>query len=206
MKPTYDLRLDLLDVLEKRLGETLPRAAQLRDRLVQRSWRRGETLFRAGDSISQLALIRRGVVKFSYLSPDGTERVRDFIAEGQLAACVGALGGDVEAAYDGRACEDTLAQTLDLKVLRPLLESEPLWARCVNLLMHDITRHLADREKMLLTLTPSERLAHALSERPWLRDRVPQQDLAAYIGITPVSLSRLKARERQRSGAHSVAS
>jgi DNA-binding Xre family transcriptional regulator len=32
---------------------------------------------------------------------------------------------------------------------------------------------------------------------------VAQQDLAAYIGITPVSLSRLKARVRQQAEATS---
>jgi CRP-like cAMP-binding protein len=201
VRATYAPQLDLLAVLERRLGRPLPEAARLRQRLVQRSWRRGEALFRVGDQVGQLALIKRGVVKFSYLSAEGVERVRDFIADGQLAVCVGALGGDVDAAYDGLACEDITAETLSLDAVRPLLQREPLWAQCLNLLLHDITHHLAERERMLLTLSPPERLAQAVAERPWLRDRVPQQDLAAYIGITPVSLSRLKARERRRGGA-----
>ncbi len=205
MKPVYPPDLDLLDILEQRVGQRLPHAAQLRDRLVERSWRRGEALFRAGDPVAQFALIRHGVVKFSYLSPDGVERVRDFIADGQLAACIGALGGTIEAAYDGVACQDTVAETLALDLIRPLVDSEPPWAQCVNLLLLDITRHLAERERVLLTLSPPQRLAHAVGERPWLLERVHQHDLAAYIGVTPVSLSRLKARERRRGRIYSLA-
>jgi CRP-like cAMP-binding protein len=166
--------------------------------LAHRSWRRGELLFRTGDRVGEFAFIKSGIVKLSYLSAEGTERVRDFIAEGQLAVCSGAMGGAVEAAYDGVACADTVLETLNFAFVKSLIESETLWARCISLLLHDINRHLAERERMLLTLNPPERLAHAVEERPWLLDRVLQQDLAAYLGITPVSLSRLKARERRK--------
>ncbi|SKA40064.1 cAMP-binding domain of CRP or a regulatory subunit of cAMP-dependent protein kinases [Enhydrobacter aerosaccus] len=198
MNQIYDRRLDLIEILENRAGHPLPHAAILRARLVHRSWRRGEALFHAGERVGYIALIRHGVVKFSYQSEDGTERVRDFLSEGQVAACIGVLGDEEPVAYDGIACQDTEAELLDVELLRGLVQSEPDWAHCLSLLLHDKARHLTGRERSLLTLTPPERLAHALAERPWLSERVTQQDLAAYIGITPVSLSRLKARERQR--------
>lgn len=200
MNQVYDRRLDLIEILESRVGHALPHAALLRSRLAHRTWQRGETLFHAGDRVGYIALIRQGVVKFSYRSEDGTERVRDFLAEGQVAACIGVLGDEEPVAYDGVACQDTMAQVLDVELLRGPARAEPDWAHCLRLLLHDKTRHLAERERSLLTLTPPERLAHALAERPWLSDRVTQQDIAAYIGITPVSLSRLKARERRRPG------
>ncbi len=199
MKHVYDNHLDLIGVLERRADRALPRAAELRARLARRSGRRGETLFHAGDRVAHLALIKRGLVKFCYRSEEGTERIRDFLAEGQIAACVGALGGEGPVVYDGVACEDTTAEILDVELLRSLVTTEPAWANCLSLLLYDKNRHLAERERSLLTLSPPERLAHAIAERPWLIERVTQQDLAAYIGITPVSLSRLKARERHRT-------
>ncbi|MBS0519718.1 MAG: Crp/Fnr family transcriptional regulator [Proteobacteria bacterium] len=201
MKQVYDSHLDLIAVLESRVGHALPRAAELRSRLVHRSWRRGESLFHAGDRVTYIALVKRGVLKFSYRSEEGTERIRDFLAEGQVAACVGTLGGEGAVAYDGVACEDTVTESLDVELLRSPVKTDPAWAHCLSLLLYDKNRHLAERERSLLTLSPPERLAHAIAERPWLSERVTQQDLAAYIGITPVSLSRLKARQRQRASA-----
>jgi len=201
VKPVYDSRLGLIEILQMRVGEALPQAAALRRRLVRRSWRRGEVLFRAGERITQLAVIKSGLVKLTALSEEGTERILEFIVEGQVAACVSTLDGTLEAACSATACEDTTIEALVFEPVRLLAETEPLWARCLNLLLSDAARHLSERERMLLTLSPPERFAQAIAERPWLIDRVTQQDLAAYIGITPVSLSRLRARERRRADA-----
>jgi CRP-like cAMP-binding protein len=42
--------------------------------------------------------------------------------------------------------------------------------------------------------SPEERYESVLRKRPQLVDRVPQHQLASYLGITPESLSRIKKR------------
>jgi CRP-like cAMP-binding protein len=42
--------------------------------------------------------------------------------------------------------------------------------------------------------TPQERYAHLVKERPEIILRVPQQYIASYLGITPVSLSRIRGK------------
>jgi CRP-like cAMP-binding protein len=42
--------------------------------------------------------------------------------------------------------------------------------------------------------TPAERYALLLKERPQVVQRVPQYLIASYLGITPVSLSRIRGR------------
>ncbi|MGO4374744.1 Crp/Fnr family transcriptional regulator, partial [Paenibacillus sp. MCAF20] len=42
--------------------------------------------------------------------------------------------------------------------------------------------------------TPEERFKALLRNRPQLIDRVPQHQLASYLGMTPESLSRIKKR------------
>ncbi|HKU95931.1 MAG TPA: Crp/Fnr family transcriptional regulator [Vineibacter sp.] len=198
MKPVYEPCLDLIDIFEARVRSALPQAQTLRGRIVRTRVAQGQALFHAGARETRLFLVKAGVIKFAYMSEDGVERVRDFIAEGQIAACVGALAGNPVAAYSGIACQDAIVESLDFAPICQLTKSEPLWARCVGLLLYDVTRNLDERERTLLTLTPSDRLAQAIAERPWLLTRVSQRDLAAYIGITPVSLSRLKARTRRQ--------
>lgn len=48
------------------------------------------------------------------------------------------------------------------------------------------------RELELLRYTAAERYLHLFSEQPELIKRVPQKYLAAYIGITPQALSRIR--------------
>ena len=47
---------------------------------------------------------------------------------------------------------------------------------------------------LLFNLSPEERYKSLLVKRPQLIDRVPQHQLANYLGITPESLSRIKRR------------
>ena len=50
------------------------------------------------------------------------------------------------------------------------------------------------RERELLTLSPADRYRAFLRHSPGVAERVLQRDLARHLGVTPVSLSRLKAR------------
>jgi len=42
--------------------------------------------------------------------------------------------------------------------------------------------------------TPKERYLHLLKTRPELIQRVPQHQIASYLGVTPESLSRIRKR------------
>jgi DNA-binding MarR family transcriptional regulator len=44
------------------------------------------------------------------------------------------------------------------------------------------------------TSSPEQRYLHLLKNRPDLLQRVPQHQIASYLGIKPQSLSRLRAR------------
>lgn len=54
-----------------------------------------------------------------------------------------------------------------------------------------------DRELSLATQPAKERLLALRSDKPGLEDTVPHHHLASYLGITPVSLSRLRGQLRQ---------
>lgn len=45
-----------------------------------------------------------------------------------------------------------------------------------------------------ISSSPEERYKTVLNQRPQLIDRVPQHQLASYLGITPESLNRIKKR------------
>lgn len=53
-----------------------------------------------------------------------------------------------------------------------------------------------DREWSLAALPAAERLAQFRRQFPGLDGRIAQHHVASYLGITPVSLSRLRAQER----------
>jgi CRP-like cAMP-binding protein len=53
------------------------------------------------------------------------------------------------------------------------------------------------RESELLSLSATERYERFLREHASLGGQIPQHQIASYLGVTPVSLSRLIARRRR---------
>ncbi|MCY1516685.1 hypothetical protein D9M68_513330 [compost metagenome] len=51
-----------------------------------------------------------------------------------------------------------------------------------------------DREALLLTSNNEQRYQWLLEHEAWLLDRVPQYQLASYLGMDPVSFSRIKRK------------
>ena len=79
----------------------------------------------------------------------------------------------------------------------------------VNYLCREVLRDHAFRAAMKVDpakaiasydLTAEERLVRFWEEHPHLKGRVPQRDVAAYLGITEEALSRIMSRRRKQRG------
>jgi CRP-like cAMP-binding protein len=64
------------------------------------------------------------------------------------------------------------------------------------------TGRARDTFTRFMTSSPEERYQNLLNTRPDLLNRVPQHQLASYLGVTPESLSRIRKRlsAKARSG------
>lgn len=73
----------------------------------------------------------------------------------------------------------------------------------LNDLMVELTQASLSRQRQryveLLTLSPLDRYHLLLAQVPDIERTVPQYQIASYLGITPVSLSRLRKRKRWSS-------
>jgi hypothetical protein len=69
-----------------------------------------------------------------------------------------------------------------------------------------LSEQLLDRKQRSFdefrTSSPEERYLNLLRSRPDLPQRVPQHQLASYLGITPQSLSRMRARIFEKEKNH----
>lgn len=56
---------------------------------------------------------------------------------------------------------------------------------------------MQDQIGEFISSSPEERYKTVLRKRPLLIDRVPQHQLASYLGMTPESLSRIRKRIKE---------
>ena len=146
--------------------------------------------------------IESGLVRLYSLGADGLARNHDFVEPGDWAFA-SLTWHNGEPCCDGaalglEALEDTVALRVPLPTLQHWRETSPAAADWIadEMMRHGSRR--MQREASLLQSSAEQRYLALLSQRPHLAARIAQHHIAAWLGITPVGLSRIRARIRDR--------
>jgi CRP-like cAMP-binding protein len=174
-----------------------PLAQALRPRHLAR----GEHFVQAGEYRPELALLLQGSCRLYYPRPNGEERTTYFFFENHLLGDYpGCLTGQ-PSQLSIQALTEAELVVFDYAVLRRLYDERPVYERFGRLVAE---YHLLGTDARLieqLLLSPEERYRALLSSgKTKILGRIPQHLVANYLGVTPVSLSRIRARVTRKPG------
>lgn len=151
-------------------------------------------LFAAADPSTQLWVLESGLVKLHYLTAAGEDWVKSFIADRGLFTASGDLAVDGVARFGATCLEPCRVAALPLAWVERTLAADPA-------LRDDFARFGAwlqarkqRREEALLCASPEQRYRDFRDADAALAARLRQADIARYIGVTPVALSRIRRR------------
>ncbi|MBO0930882.1 Crp/Fnr family transcriptional regulator [Fibrella aquatilis] len=147
-----------------------------------------------GKQATTIAFVLTGSFRQYYLK-DGDERTTYFYFEGHLMSAYFSCISQQPSLLTIEALTAGSYVVFPYTVLADLYERSPAWQKFGRLLNEYIAMGLEDRMVGLLTQSPEERyLALLGSNKKKIIERIPQHYIANYLGITPVSLSRIRAR------------
>jgi CRP-like cAMP-binding protein len=182
-------------VLEQLAQAALPDWDAIARATTVRQLRAGETLFHAGERQPRVFVVNRGLIKMVYETAGGDAWVKGFVPAGMCFASLTALhpGGvtSYAALAEGGPCT---VEQIDHAALEGLAAHHLEWQRVLSNAYRLYGQRKEQREMELLTLTPEERYRRFLLEHPQIAAQVRQRDIASYVRVTPVALSRIKAR------------
>jgi CRP-like cAMP-binding protein len=181
-------------LLETYAGEPLPEWERFANDVRCRQFAPGALLFGAGQAWPWLAVVAQGVAKLVHVDGDGAERIQGFVPEGCWLASTAALVPQGRTSFAARALTELAIEQMPYVALREFGERHLAWQRALRVgLEHDGARR-EKRERERATLGPEQRWRNLLDTEPALAARIPSKDMAQYLGITPLSLSRLRSR------------
>ena len=102
------------------------------------------------------------------------------------------MGGST---FTAVSLEDVEVQVLPYSVLEAMIDDIPVLQKFVMNLFRNLALKKEMREYEFLCLSAEERYHRFLEQNSDIAKRIAQQELARYLGITPIALSRLKHRK-----------
>ncbi len=157
-----------------------------------RSLRKGSILLKEGKRSSESYFVLKGCLRV-YFIIDGEEKTTEFYTEleGYTPPCV--LNNLPSELYVS-CVEDSIIAASKPDMAEEVFKKFPKFETICRKVSEKIIVKNQTNFADFKTSSPEERYLNLLKNRPDLIQRVPQYQLASYLGIKPESLSRLRAR------------
>ncbi|MCL4262595.1 MAG: Crp/Fnr family transcriptional regulator [Anaerolineae bacterium] len=163
-------------------------AAIFRPRLSEK----GQYVALPGDNTHQIIFVIAGLLRFYYVDEEGQETNKAFVGENEFAGPLASAVLGLPLYFGIQALEATRLLMAPYTAYAHLFDQDLVFERLGRKLTETLLVRKEVRTRSLLQQNATERYLGFLEMYPHLVNRIPQYHLASYLGISEVSLSRLK--------------
>jgi CRP-like cAMP-binding protein len=151
-------------------------------------------LLKEGQISERMFYIEKGCVRLSF-NKDGKDITFQFFFEGEGVSSAESFRYDEPSLFSIETIEPCRVHTLHKKDYRTILANSPFIKQELE---EQLFHRLMYYQKLFLSRiknSPEERYQELLEQSPHILQRVPQHYIASFLGITSVSLSRIRNRK-----------
>ena len=161
---------------------------------VKRTYKAGAEFIQLGATRKKIGIIETGLIRGYSIKTSGEEVSVIFAKEGEIASTHELIFYNQPSRQIVEFLEPTTMLVFDYRDIERLAVDNPRVEQMRNQFIQDFLVKVLHRLETFLIYTPEERYLWLIKEEPSLMQRVQQKHLASFLGITPVSLSRLRSR------------
>ena len=150
-------------------------------------------LLQEGQVARTMFFIEKGCLR-TWVNNDGKEITTQFFFEGDKVSSIESFRSAQPSLYSIESLEPCILQTISQKDFHDALEDLP---ELKKEMQEHLFRRLLKSQKTFYSFlknSPQQRYQELLEEYPHIIQRIPQHYIASYLGITSVSLSRIRNR------------
>lgn len=173
---------------------TLKDAHQLLKSSSTESIKKRTILIKPGSRDTKIYYIRKGLVRMFFIKETGEEITFNLIPEHNIVANYEFIGTDMPSKFYYETLEDCSFFTLDYTILENIVSNNPKLEANRKFFLRRLLFKSAERVQSFVLMNPEERYLKFIKDYPDLTNRVPNKYIAQILGITPVSLSRIRKR------------
>jgi CRP/FNR family transcriptional regulator, anaerobic regulatory protein len=159
-----------------------------------RLYKKRQYLLQEGDVCSQFNFVVSGCLRLYKIDDKGSIHILQFAAENGWLMDIGSFHQRVAAELTIDAMEQTSVLQISYDNLIALYLQSPTFNRIFRVLIENSFVALQKRLLQTISSTAEDRYHAFLQTYPHLTNRLSQSHIAAYLGVTPEFLSRLRSK------------
>ena len=182
----------LIDHLESYISLTEAEKQLLQGRVSRRSIRRRQFILQEGFACQHYTFIVEGCFRMYAVDAKGNEHNIQFAAENGWIADIGSFHSGKNSGFFIEAIEPSVILQVERQDLYFLYTNVPKLDRIFKVIVENNYVELQNRVLQTISSTAQERYLAFLDQYPKLALRLPNTQIASYLGITPEFLSKIR--------------
>ncbi len=166
--------------------------------MIVQHFKKGTILLREGQYSSDVYFVIEGIVRQYYVM-DGTEKTSDFFTEGQWVVSTNNIAQNVPSNHFLECSSDCKLTVGKSEKGEGLYKKYPALETVSRKLMNQVFVEQQRKIETYILDSPTERYLKLLKSNSELFQKIPQYQIASYVGVTPESLSRIRKRLAKQS-------
>ena len=156
-------------------------------------YRRKQCLLQENDVCNTLNFVVNGCLRMYKTNEKGNIHIVQFASENTWIANMNSFYSQTPSEFCIDAIEDTTVRQITRSDLYRLYTEFPKFNRIFRVLVEEAYMKLQKRLLVSISASAQQKYLYFTQTYPHLLQRLPQTQVAAFLGITPVSLSNVKA-------------
>lgn len=165
---------------------------ELKQRVVERKVKRRQFLLHENEFCRHYTFVVSGCFKMYRVDNNAVEHIIQFAAENEWIMDIGSFHSGKESRLYIEAIEPSVILQIEKTNLIYLYHNYPKFDRIFRIIIENKHNELQDRVLQNISSTAQERYSSFLEQYPNLGNRLPNTQIASYIGITPEFLSKIR--------------